>query len=64
MSPKLPVLALSLLVLIIPPPANADVLDDILDRGTVRVGVAEFVPWTIKTKSGDLIGFVIDVARK
>lgn len=62
--PKLPSLALSLLVLIIPPSASADVLDDILARGTIRVGVAEFVPWTIKTKSGDLIGYEIDVARK
>ena len=56
--------ALSLLILVLPPLANADVLDDILDRRTIRVGVAEFVPWTIKTKSGELIGFEIDVARK
>jgi polar amino acid transport system substrate-binding protein len=56
--------ALSLLVLICPPFAAADVLDDILDRGTIRVGVAEFVPWTIRTKSGELIGFEIDVAKK
>ena len=51
--------ALTLLVLIFPPIADADVLDDILDRRTIRVGVAEFVPWTIKTKSGELIGFEI-----
>ena len=44
--------ALSLLVMICPPLADADVLDDILDRGTIRVGVSEFVPWTIRTKSG------------
>jgi len=56
--------ALSLLILILSPFADADVLDDILDRGTIRVGVAEFVPWTIRTKSGELIGFEIDVARK
>ncbi len=56
--------ALSLLILVLPPLANADVLDDILDRRTIRVGVAEFVPWTIKTKSGELIGFEIDVANK
>ncbi len=56
--------ALSLLILIFPPLADADVLDDILDRGTIRVGVAEFVPWTIRTKSGELIGFEIDVAKK
>jgi len=56
--------ALSLLILIFSPLANADVLDDILDRGTIRVGVAEFAPWTIKTKSGELMGFEIDVAKK
>ena len=56
--------ALLLLVLVFPPLADADVLDDILDRRTIRVGVAEFVPWTIETKSGELIGFEIEVARK
>jgi len=56
--------AVSLFVLIVPSLAGADVLEEILDRRTIRVGVAEFVPWTIKTKSGDLIGFEIDVARK
>ena len=43
---------------------SADVLDEILERGTIRVGVAEFVPWTLKDKAGQLIGFEIDVARK
>ena len=38
---------------------NADLLDDILERGTIRVGVAEFVPWTMKTRSGELIFMVI-----
>ena len=56
--------ALLLFALAVPTLANADVLDDILERGTIRVGVAEFAPWTIKTKSGDLIGFEIEVARK
>jgi polar amino acid transport system substrate-binding protein len=56
--------ALSLLILLISPMSNADVLDDILARGTIRIGVAEFVPWTLKTKSGELIGFEIDVGKK
>ena len=55
---------LSLLLLSIPGFAGADVLDDILERGTVRFGVAEFVPWTMKSDSGDLIGFEIDIANK
>ena len=56
--------ALLLLILVFPPLADADVLDDILDKRTIRVGVAEFVPWTMKTKTGELIGFEIEVARK
>ncbi len=56
--------ALLLLFAAVSPLVEADVLDDILERGTLRVGVAQFVPWTIKTKSGELIGFEIDVARK
>lgn len=43
---------------------SADVLDEILERGTIRVGVAEFVPWTLKDKTGNLIGFEIDVVKK
>ena len=44
--------------------ASADVLDEILERGTIRVGVAEFAPWTIKTTSGDLIGFEIELSNR
>jgi polar amino acid transport system substrate-binding protein len=51
-------------MLVFAPQIHADVLDDVLDRGTLRVGVAEFVPWTMKTKSGELIGFEIEIARK
>ncbi len=55
---------LSLFVLFLAPLANADVLEEILERGTLRVGVSEFVPWTMTTKSGDLIGFEIEISRK
>ena len=44
--------------------AFADALDDILERGSIRVGVSEFVPWTMKDADGDLQGFEIDVGRK
>ena len=44
-------------------PACADVLDEILERGTIRVGVAEFAPWTIKTASGELVGFEIELSN-
>jgi polar amino acid transport system substrate-binding protein len=46
--------------------AQADVLEDILKRGTVRVGVSLFTPWTFQDKAsaGGLSGFEIDVANK
>lgn len=56
--------ALPALLLLAFTPVNADVLDDILERGTLRVGVAEFVPWTMRSRSGELIGYEIDVAGK
>jgi polar amino acid transport system substrate-binding protein len=43
---------------------RADVLESIIDRGTVRVGVSMFVPWTMKSESGQLYGFEVDVAKK
>lgn len=53
-----------ILLLFVLSPAGADVLDDALERGELRVGVAEFAPWTMRTTSGELIGFEIDIARK
>ena len=44
--------------------ASADALDEILERKTIRVGVSEFVPWTVRTETGELIGFEIDIANK
>lgn len=56
--------SLPILALLAVSPAGADVLDDVLERGTLRVGVSEFAPWTVRTQSGDLIGFEIDLANK
>lgn len=44
--------------------ASADALQEILERGTIRVAVSEFVPLTMKSKAGGLIGFDIDIADK
>ncbi len=44
--------------------AGADAFEDILERGTIRIGVAEFAPWTIRKDNGTLVGFEIDVANK
>ncbi|MCG9751767.1 transporter substrate-binding domain-containing protein [Vibrio brasiliensis] len=39
-------------------------LDKINERGTLRVGMSTFVPWAMRDKQGDLIGFEIDVANR
>ena len=46
------------------PPAGARPLQDVLNDGTLRVGVALFTPWAMRGASGELTGFEIDVARK
>lgn len=44
--------------------ASADGLDDVLERGTLRVGVSPFAPWMIEGEGGALSGFDIDVGNK
>lgn len=39
-------------------------IDKINERGTLRVGMSTFVPWAMRDKQGELIGFEIDVARR
>lgn len=39
-------------------------IDQISRRGTIRVGMDVFVPWAMKDKKGELIGFEIDVAKQ
>ena len=43
--------------------ANSTV-EQVLQRGVLRVGMSTFVPWAMQAKSGELIGFEIDVARR
>ncbi len=52
------------LFMLIPGLAMADVIEDVLARGALRIGVAKFVPWTFETNSGELDGFDIEVGRK
>ncbi len=40
------------------------VLQEAVERGTLRVGISSFVPWAMQDKSGEYIGFEIDVARR
>ena len=44
--------------------ASADLLGDIQKRGVMKVGMSTFVPWAMRDKDGNLIGFEIDVATK
>ena len=46
----------------LPPPTST--LDVVRRRGTLRVGVSTFVPWAMTSKSGELIGFEIDLAKQ
>jgi len=39
-------------------------IDRVLQRGVLRVGMSTFVPWAMKDKTGELIGFEIDVATR
>jgi polar amino acid transport system substrate-binding protein len=39
-------------------------LNSVLKNGSLRVGVSLFTPWVLKDKSGDLVGFEIDVANQ
>ena len=39
-------------------------IEQVLQRGVLRVGMSTFVPWAMKDKTGKLIGFEIDVATR
>jgi polar amino acid transport system substrate-binding protein len=53
-----------LLAVFIGPLAQADALDDSLERGTLRVGVAEFVPWAMPAERGGHIGYDVDLGNR
>jgi polar amino acid transport system substrate-binding protein len=44
--------------------AKGGTVEQILQRGTLRVGFSTFVPWAMQDKKGEFIGFEIDVARR
>jgi polar amino acid transport system substrate-binding protein len=39
-------------------------VEKVVKRGVLKVGMSTFVPWAMKDKKGDLIGFEIDVATR
>ncbi|MGF1723527.1 transporter substrate-binding domain-containing protein [Photobacterium nomapromontoriensis] len=44
--------------------AQNNTLDVIKERGTLRVGLSTFVPWAMRDKQGELVGYEVDVARR
>jgi polar amino acid transport system substrate-binding protein len=44
--------------------AAARDLQDVLNSGTLRVGVTLFAPWAARGADGELVGFEVDVARQ
>ena len=44
--------------------AQESMIEEVLKRGVLRVGMSTFVPWAMKDKKGELIGFEIDVAKE
>jgi polar amino acid transport system substrate-binding protein len=58
-----------LLTAAVPHPTHAQstqesVIETIQKRGTLRVGLSTFVPWAMRDKDGNMIGFEVDVASK
>ena len=43
---------------------SESVIETITKRGKMKVGMSTFVPWAMRDKQGELIGFEIDVAKK
>ncbi len=65
--PLLKTLILSKLMLAVSMPAFAQsksVIDEIIERGSIRVGMSAFVPWAFLNKEGEYVGFEVDVAKQ
>ena len=45
-------------------PADESMIEQVLKRGVLKVGMSTFKPWAMKDKTGKLIGFEIDVATR
>jgi len=44
--------------------SSASTIEEVKKRGTLMVGLATFVPWAMRGKSGELVGYEVDVAKK
>jgi polar amino acid transport system substrate-binding protein len=46
------------------PAAGEGMLEQVMKRGVLRVGMSTFVPWAMQDKGGNFVGFEIDVANR
>ncbi len=44
--------------------SSESVIETIKQDGVIRIGLSLFVPWSMRDKNGDLIGFELDVGRQ
>ena len=44
--------------------SSESVVETIKKRGALKVGMSTFVPWAMRDRNGELVGFEIDVAKK
>lgn len=62
---KLLIACLLTLCVALPGVAAADTLDDILARGTLRVGMEPgYMPFEMTNKKGEIVGFDVDMAKR
>ncbi|MHB9098906.1 MAG: transporter substrate-binding domain-containing protein [Syntrophales bacterium] len=47
-----------------PEGAGDSMLEQVMKRGVLRIGMSTFVPWAMQDKTGNFIGFEIDVANR
>ncbi len=61
---QLPALLAAALLLLGPLAAAAEALDEIRERGSIRIGVVATPPFTIALDGAELVGFEIDIGKK
>ena len=44
--------------------SSESVIETIKKRGVIKIGLSLFIPWSMRDKNGELIGYELDVGRK
>jgi polar amino acid transport system substrate-binding protein len=62
----LPMMIACLCMLCGPSAVQADegIIGAVRERGVIKIGLSVFAPWAMRDKTGDLVGFELDVGRK